>query len=225
MLYPLGASTIFVYRPRRGAEIIKQHDTPAGLAAGIQDQSFPPEVNQLGRAVARWYTQIAARRPLPVSTDPPKRSTISPERIKRIGFGFRNFTNYRIRALLYAGKPNWDLLTSVTPPEIRRAGLPAAATTIRISETASSSRGLNHPPRHLRTPPRRSRTRKSCAPPPATPGPAPASSTSTGSAARTRRPCSGAGARPAEIPIMTAAHSGTPAAVFVCQHTHSTADL
>ena len=26
-----------------------------------------------------------------------------------------NFSNYRIRALLYAGKPNWDLLASVTP--------------------------------------------------------------------------------------------------------------
>lgn len=30
--------------------------------------------------------------------------------IKRIGFGFTNFHNYRIQALLYAGKPNWQLL-------------------------------------------------------------------------------------------------------------------
>ena len=37
------------------------------------------------------------------------------ERIKRIAFGFRNFANYRIRALLYAGKPNWNLLTTITP--------------------------------------------------------------------------------------------------------------
>jgi transposase len=28
------------------------------------------------------------------------------KRIKRIGFGFRCFENYRIRALLYAGQPN-----------------------------------------------------------------------------------------------------------------------
>jgi hypothetical protein len=27
-----------------------------------------------------------------------------------------SFRNYRIRALLYAGKPNWDLLAMVTPP-------------------------------------------------------------------------------------------------------------
>ena len=38
------------------------------------------------------------------------------KRIKRAAFGFRNFANYRIRALLYAGKPNWDLLPTVTPP-------------------------------------------------------------------------------------------------------------
>jgi len=32
---------------------------------------------------------------------------------KRIGFGFRNFENYRIRALLCAGKPNWRVLGSI----------------------------------------------------------------------------------------------------------------
>ncbi len=177
-------------------------------------------------------------------TDPPKQSTISPERIKRIGFGFRNFTNYRIRALLYAGKPNWDLLPSVTPPEIRRATLvsrtqrraaessttqgqkPAAATNIRIWSRLAQPRAFFHPPPpfeppHSRPPPP-SRTRKSSAPPPAAPGPSPASTEST---ARASRPWSGAGARPAKVPIMTAAHSGTPAAVFVCQHTHSTANL
>jgi transposase len=28
------------------------------------------------------------------------------KRIKRIGFGFRRFAHYRIRVLLYAGRPN-----------------------------------------------------------------------------------------------------------------------
>ncbi len=37
------------------------------------------------------------------------------KRIKRAAFGLPNFANYRIRALLYAGKPNWDLLATVTP--------------------------------------------------------------------------------------------------------------
>jgi len=37
------------------------------------------------------------------------------KRIKRIGFGLRRFRHYRVRALLYAGKPNWDLLANITP--------------------------------------------------------------------------------------------------------------
>ena len=39
------------------------------------------------------------------------------KRIKRIGFGFRRFANYRIRVLLYASTPNWDLLDTVTLPD------------------------------------------------------------------------------------------------------------
>lgn len=38
---------------------------------------------------------------------------------KRIGVGFRNFHIYRIRALLYAGKPNWHLLNTLVPAQIR----------------------------------------------------------------------------------------------------------
>jgi hypothetical protein len=32
-----------------------------------------------------------------------------------MAFGFRNFANYRIRALLYAGRPDWSLLPAITP--------------------------------------------------------------------------------------------------------------
>ena len=37
------------------------------------------------------------------------------KRVKRAAFGFTNFDNYRIRALLYAGKPDWTLLQTLTP--------------------------------------------------------------------------------------------------------------
>ena len=37
------------------------------------------------------------------------------KRIKRIGFGFRRFAHYRLRVLLYAGRPNWDRLATITP--------------------------------------------------------------------------------------------------------------
>jgi len=37
------------------------------------------------------------------------------EVVKRIAFGFTSFRNYRIRILLYAGRPNWRLLATITP--------------------------------------------------------------------------------------------------------------
>ena len=37
------------------------------------------------------------------------------KRVKRAAFGMTNFANFRIRALLYAGKPNWDLLATLRP--------------------------------------------------------------------------------------------------------------
>jgi transposase len=39
--------------------------------------------------------------------------------IKRIAFGMTNFANFRIPALLIAGKPDWSLLASVTPETIQ----------------------------------------------------------------------------------------------------------
>jgi len=44
----------------------------------------------------------------PETAHPFARPTIS-----RQAYGFRNFENYRIRALLYAGKPNWRVLGSI----------------------------------------------------------------------------------------------------------------
>ena len=37
------------------------------------------------------------------------------KRVKRAAFQFTNLDNYRIRALLYAGRPNWSLLDIRTP--------------------------------------------------------------------------------------------------------------
>ena len=36
-------------------------------------------------------------------------------RVKRAAFGFMSFRNYRTRALLYDGKPDWNLLATITP--------------------------------------------------------------------------------------------------------------
>ena len=85
------------------------------LADDLQDESCPPEINKLGRTIARWTPEITNWHISKVTNGPTEALNNLIKRIKRAAFGFRNFANYRIRALLYAGKPNWDLLASVTP--------------------------------------------------------------------------------------------------------------
>ena len=85
------------------------------LGADLQDDSCPPEVHSLGRTLVRWRDQVVAWHRARVSNGPTEAINNLIKRIKRIGFGFRNFAHYRIRVLLYAGKPNWDLLATVTP--------------------------------------------------------------------------------------------------------------
>jgi transposase len=85
------------------------------LARDMCDDSHPDEVRSLGRTLRRWRDQILAWHDASVSNGPTEAINNLIKRIKRVGFGFRKFTHYRIRVLLYTGKPNWDLLASVTP--------------------------------------------------------------------------------------------------------------
>lgn len=87
----------------------------AQLAADLQDDSCPPEVNSLGRTIARWRHQIVAWHRTRVSNGPTEAVNNLVKRIKRVAFGITNFRNYRIRALLYAGRPNWDLIATIRP--------------------------------------------------------------------------------------------------------------
>jgi transposase len=85
------------------------------LGRDLQDDSCPPEVNSLGRTLLRWKDQIVAWHRGHVTNGPTEAVINLIKRVKRVAFGFRRFRNYRIRALLYAGKPNWDLLATITP--------------------------------------------------------------------------------------------------------------
>jgi transposase len=98
------------------------------LADDLRDDSMPPEVRSLGRTISRWRDLIVAWHRARVSNGPTEAVNNLVKRIKRVAFGitnFRNyrilafgitnFRNYRIRALLYAGRPNWDLLANITP--------------------------------------------------------------------------------------------------------------
>ena len=90
--------------------------TVAQLAQDLQDPAMPPEINRLGRTLWRWRTQISAWHTARVTNAATEAANNLAKRVKRAAFGFTNFDNYRIRALLYAGKPNWTLLDTLTPP-------------------------------------------------------------------------------------------------------------
>jgi transposase len=85
------------------------------LGHELQDADYPVEARSLGRTLIRWRHQIAAWHTAHVSNGPTEAVNNLIKRVKRAAFGFTSFRNYRIRSLLYAGKPNWNLLATVTP--------------------------------------------------------------------------------------------------------------
>ena len=85
------------------------------LGHDLQDQSCPIEVRSLGRTLLRWREQIAAWHQAHVSNGPTEAANNLIKRVKRVAFGLTRFRNFRIRVLLYAGRPNWDLLATITP--------------------------------------------------------------------------------------------------------------
>ncbi|MCQ3806647.1 MAG: transposase [Acidimicrobiia bacterium] len=96
--------------PKVDAQTVNQ------LAEDFQDPWLPEEINRLGRTLWSWRTQISNWRKAKVTNAATEAANNLAKRVKRGAFGFTNFNNYRIRALLYAGKPNWTLLETLTPP-------------------------------------------------------------------------------------------------------------
>jgi len=103
----------------RSLYAIDDYDTAVGfvarLAEDLQDDSVPPEMRSLGRTLQRWRTQITNWHRSHVTNSATESMNNLIKRTKRVAFGFRRFRNYRTRALLYAGRPNWDLLATITP--------------------------------------------------------------------------------------------------------------
>lgn len=99
------------------------YDQPAEHAAGylaelvesLLERDMPRELQQLGRTLHRWADEVVAWHRAQVSNGPTEAMNSLIKRVKRVGFGFRRFRNYRLRVLLYAGQPNWDLLATITP--------------------------------------------------------------------------------------------------------------
>ena len=74
-----------------------------------------PKKRSLGRTLLRWKHQVAAWHEAHVSNGPTEAANNLVKRVKRVAFGFTNFRNYRVRSLLYAGEPDWSLLSTLIP--------------------------------------------------------------------------------------------------------------
>ncbi len=111
--------------PVKGQEAVRElyaHSGPAldlqwveRLASDMGDSDNPIEVRSLGRTLRRWKQQIAAWHAAQVSNGPTEAANNLIKRVKRAPFGFTSFRNYRMRSLLYAGRPRWALLSTITP--------------------------------------------------------------------------------------------------------------
>jgi transposase len=76
-------------------------------------RSAPFEVRRLTRTLRNWFDAIVAWHEARVSNGPTEGMNNPLKRVKRVAFGFTNFENFSIRALLYAGKPNFRVLDSM----------------------------------------------------------------------------------------------------------------
>ena len=85
------------------------------LAATLNDRVYCPEIRRLGRMLARWAPQIAACHQSRASNGPVEALNSLAKRVKRVAFGLTNWTHRRVRVPLYAGRPDWTKLATITP--------------------------------------------------------------------------------------------------------------
>ena len=81
----------------------------------LTEADEPREVRTLGGTLIRWKQLTVNWQEARVSSGPTGAFNNLIKRVKREGFGFSNFVNYRIRSLLCARKLNWHILATITP--------------------------------------------------------------------------------------------------------------
>lgn len=62
-----------------------------------------PELTRLAKTVAAWQDEVLAYHHTGLSNGPTEAMNLLVKKIKRVGHGFRNFDNYRLRLLLHCG--------------------------------------------------------------------------------------------------------------------------
>ena len=85
------------------------------LSRDLQDETFSPELNKLGRTLNTWHAQITNWHRGRVTNGPTEAANNLAKLIKRVSLGITNSDHYRTRVLLHAGKPDWTLLDHLTP--------------------------------------------------------------------------------------------------------------
>jgi transposase len=76
-----------------------------------------PEIRSLGRTLDRWRPEILNHHRTGASNRPTEGQNLCVKKVKRCGHGFRDFENYRLRVLLFAGGVEWP--HRPRPPAIR----------------------------------------------------------------------------------------------------------
>jgi transposase len=72
---------------------------------GYCTSSDVPELERLARTIARWEVPILRWHRTRLTNAATEGTNLVVKNIKRLGFGFRNFENYRLRLLLRCGTP------------------------------------------------------------------------------------------------------------------------
>ena len=67
------------------------------------ETSDVPELTRLARTIRRWERQVLAWHATRLTNGPTEAVNLLVKKIKRVGHGFRNFENYRLRLLLHCG--------------------------------------------------------------------------------------------------------------------------
>jgi len=115
-----GGEVAFAYSVKEAVARFYGTEDPEHAADLLRDiidvsskRSAPFEVRRLARTLRNWFDPIVAWHEAKVSNGPTEGMNNLLKRVKRVAFGFTNFENFRIRALLYAGKPNFRVLDSI----------------------------------------------------------------------------------------------------------------
>jgi transposase len=101
------------------------------------ERSGVAECRRLAKTIRAWENEVLAFHTTGRSNGPTEGINLLIKKIKRVGYGFRNFTNYRLRLLLHAGGVQWQ-----TPATARvRGRQPRIAAESQLTRLGKPPRG------------------------------------------------------------------------------------